>query len=58
MKKGIVTILLGSIAVWAQAADLKARGRKGDGMRSPATAPGGVSATRTGRHWPDRAKIH
>ena len=24
MKKGIVTILLGSIAVWAQAADLKA----------------------------------
>ena len=43
MKKGIVTILLGSIAVWAQAADLKA-GEEKAMVCVACHGPGGVSA--------------
>ena len=45
MKKGIVTILLGSIAVWAQAADLKA-GEEKAMVCVACHGPGGVSANR------------
>ena len=59
MKKGIVTILLGSIAVWAQAADLKAGGRKRRWYGVACHGPGGVSAN---PDWPSLAgqgaKIH
>ena len=48
MKKGIVTILLGSIAVWAQAADLKA----GEEKAMVCVACHGPGGGRTG------AKIH
>ena len=51
MKKGIVTILLGSIAVWAQAADLKA-GEEKAMVCVACHGPGGVSAN---PDWPSLA---
>ena len=51
MKKGIVTILLGSIAVWAQAANLKA-GEEKAMVCVACHGPGGVSAN---PDWPSLA---
>ena len=51
MKKGIVTIRLGSIAVWAQAADLKA-GEEKAMVCVACHGPGGVSAN---PDWPSLA---
>ncbi|RKW18846.1 MAG: cytochrome c4, partial [Cardiobacterium sp.] len=51
MKKGIVTILLGSIAVWAQAADIKA-GEEKAMVCVACHGPGGVSAN---PDWPSLA---